>query len=351
MKKYYHFEDDLIKYPDVWCYCVWSKRGPGKTYSSLKYAYENNITIIYLKRTIDDVNLICSANNYGFDPSPYKPINRDCGYNIKPKLIREGIGAFWNYVEGEPVGAPVAYILAVNAVKKFKGFDFSECSWIIFDEFVPQIIERTNRGEGESVLDLYMTVQRDREARGNGSLKLVLFANAENISTPVTNTLEIVDNIADLNNSGKTHFLDQERGILLHHITNEEIPITEEEKQGIFKAMKHSAWASKAFDGEFANNDFTNICKCNLKGYKPFIHLHYKTFDYYIYVHDNGNYYMSYKPIRCELNYDLNLENDQKLFYAEWAIDLRDICSEGRMKFEKYTMYDLIVNYKKFFKL
>ena len=46
-KKYYHFEDDLQKFPDAWLFAVWSKRGPGKTYSSLWYAYDNKIKFTY----------------------------------------------------------------------------------------------------------------------------------------------------------------------------------------------------------------------------------------------------------------------------------------------------------------
>ena len=53
-KKYYHFNDDLEKYKDAWCFVVWSRRGPGKTYSALRYSYENNIPICYMKRTKDD---------------------------------------------------------------------------------------------------------------------------------------------------------------------------------------------------------------------------------------------------------------------------------------------------------
>ena len=84
---YYHFEKDLQDYPEAWCYVVWSARGKGKTYSALKYAYEEKIPIVYMKRTIEDVQLICSSNNYGFDPSPYVPINRDCKYNIHARSI------------------------------------------------------------------------------------------------------------------------------------------------------------------------------------------------------------------------------------------------------------------------
>ena len=350
---YYHFEDDLKEYPSAWCYVVWSARGKGKTYSGLKYSYENDIPIVYMKRTIEDVSLICSANDYGFDPSPYVPINRDCGYNIKARTIKDGIGGFWNINdEGEPVGLPVSYCLAMSAVRKFKGFDFSRCKWILFDEFIPQLGERVSKKEGELLLDLYMTIARDRQKRGQDPLKLVLFANAEEISTPITNELEIVDIMADLNASGRTHYFDGKRGILLHHITSEEFPLKEEEKAGIYEAMKDTAWGAKSFEGAFSNNDFSNVLQTSIKHMRPFIHIHYKNKDYYIYQNVNsGFYYMNSSRGKAFFDYDLNKENDQKKFWIEHQSELYFACIEDRMKFEKYSMYDLIINYKKFFNI
>lgn len=351
---YYHFDNDLLDYPEAWLYAVYSRRGPGKTYSALKYSYEQNIPIIYMKRTIEDVEMICAHNEYGFDPSPYSPINRDTGYNIKPILIKRGLGAFYNMSDdGIPEGLPVGYILAANGIKKFKGFDFSRCEWIIFDEFIPQIGERTSAGnkEGELLLDLYMTVARDRQKRHLPMLKLVMFANAEEIATPITNELEIVDDIANLNANGNSHYYNAERGMLIHHITTSEIPVTEEERTGIYQAMRHTAWGRKSFEGEFSNNDFSNIIKLPLKGFKPMIHLMYRTHDYYIYTNGCGKWYMCESRGKCIYEYDLRKENDQKKFFLEHAINLRLECIDDNFKFQKYSMYDLIINYKKKFNL
>lgn len=346
---YYHFSEDLQKYPDAWCYIVWSHRGPGKTYSALWHAY-NNYPIIYMKRTTEDVNLITSENAYGFDPSPYVPLNRDKGINVKAKEIEKGIGGFWNIdADGNPDGLPISYVLSLNAIKRFKGFDFSRCEWLLLDEFIPQVGEIVKRGEGEMLLDIYMTIARDRQKRGREPLKLVLFANAEEISTPITNTLEVVDIMADLNASGQNYYYDEERRIMLHHITREEYPMQESEKIGIYSAMKNTAWGAKAFDGEFSNNDFSNVVKKSIKGYKPFIHLHYKQNDYYIYINQQGEYYMCNSHASCMFDYDLNKENDRKLFFVEHGIHLKRECIEDKMKFQKYSMYDLIANYKKIF--
>ena len=128
---YYHFEDDLRNYPDVWVYAVWSRRGPGKTYSALKWAYENKIPFIYMKRTDDDVDIITmrSDDASDFDPSPYAPINRDLGTNIKAIKLHKGFGAFYEFdSEGHPYGNAVSYIISFNQIKKYKGFALTSSS-------------------------------------------------------------------------------------------------------------------------------------------------------------------------------------------------------------------------------
>lgn len=347
---YYFFPDDMAKYPEAWCYVVYSRRGPGKTYSALRYAYEEDIKMVYLKRTIDDVNIIC-ADKKGIDMSPYVPINRDGHYSIKPQLISKGIGGFYDKYddEGNLIGAPFAYCIALNAMKTVKGMDLSICDWMLLDEFIPQSGEIVKHAEGEMLLDLYMTIRRDRLKRGREDLKLILFANSENISTPITNELEIVDAMADLNASGKTHLYLEDRGIMIHHITETEIPLKEDKDSGIMRAMEGTAWAAKAFGGEFANNDFSNIGHSRLKNYQPVCGYIYKRRCYYVYRKDE-EYYICRARHDGEV-YDLARESEQNRFYYDHILDLREAFIDGHLTCQKYSMYDLIVNYKKFFRI
>lgn len=351
---YYHFGKDVYNFPDAWCYVVWSRRGPGKTYSALWYQLYNNFPIIYAKRTVEDVNTICQgSNSANVDLAPYVPITRDKLVDIEPEKITNGLGAFYRTLDGEKQGAAVSYCMALNKIKSVKGFEASVCDWVLLDEFIPQIGERVNHREGEQLLDLYMSVLRDRVKRGLPELKLVLFANAEDISTPITRELEIIDLMAELNNSGENnYYYDEEKKILLHHIVNEEVPAVkmQDKKLGIYEAMKKTAWGKKTFEGEFANNDFSNVCSMSLKNMIGFCHLKYKAHDYYIYLRSkDGMYYMTESKTKCQFDYNLYLENDQKRFYDEIYFTLRDACINDLFKFKTYSMYDLMINYKKFF--
>ena len=353
---YYHTSEDLKDHPEAWLFVIWSLRGPGKTYSFLRYMIAIESKFIYMKRTNDDIDLLCQKGFKGdssFDPSPFKPINRDFGCNIRPFKLREGLAGFYEFNEEmEPEGPILGYALSLNAISKYKGFDFSEVDYICMDEAVPMKGQVVKRSESELLLSFYMTVCRDRIKRGRGDLKLILLSNADDIACPIISGLEIMDDIAIMNTTGIESRYIEERGIFLRHINAEKID-NEYSSMGIYKAMKNTAWGDVAFTGAFANNDFSNVSKCNLKNYKPMIHLIYKRKDIYLYLnHQNGTWHFTTsRSNKCICDYNLDRENDQKRFYQEFGIDIRIACIEGRVTFQKYSFYDLFINYKKYFDL
>lgn len=346
---YYDVYDDARNYPGAIVIIAYSRRGVGKTYGALWGAYDSGKAIVYIKRTIEDINLICSGSS-SFDTSPYVPINRDHGTNIKPKKIANGIGAFYDMnSDDEPIGAPVAYAVALSAIKNVKGIDLSHCEYMIFDEFIPQISEtRVLHSEGEALLDVYATIARDREKRGRDPLKLFLFANSENIYCPVIDELQVLDDIANLAISGRSIYYNESRGILIHHVN--EIEVTESEKNGIYKVMKNTAWFRKSFGGEFSKNDFSNVSREVLRRFTPLIEVHYRESDFYIYQRDQDFYICKQRSNKCTCKINLNRDNDVRRFYARYCIDLQESCTDGHVKFSDYSLYDLIMNFDKRFK-
>ena len=352
MKQYYDIKNDLVAYPGAWCYLIWSKRGPGKTYSSLRYMVENRKKFMFMKRTIEDVKMLCAGGNrkgLQFDVSPFVPLNRDFGWNIKPVPIVKGIAGFYHFsADGEPMGEPIGYCCALSASKDIKGFDMSECDYMIFDEFIPKKHERVNRNEGEQVLDIYMTVRRDRIQRGREELKLICLANAVSVNNPVFITMDVVDDAVQMDVCNMEFSYLEKRKILMHFIPSDYN--AEEEKSGIELAMDGTAWAEMAFGGHFAYDDFTAVKHNRMKGYRPLCSYEYKKHTVYIYEKD-GYYYATKSKAKVQHHYNLARENEQKKFFYDFVSDLRDEVIEDRFTFQDFTMYDLIVNYKKIFEI
>lgn len=364
MSYYYNVFDDLAAYPDAWAYLIVGGRNTGKTYGALKGSYDRKKSFIFIKRTNKDIDLLCAGsgtigakkNQYGLDLSPFKSINRDTGSNVKAFKIHEGLGGFWECVAGEngsevPAGAPIGTLISLNAVSKFKGFDMAENDYLIFDEFIPAPWEKVNRKEGDQLMDLYKTVSRDREHRGRDPLKLICLANAVDISNPVSNILEVTDIIADMQIYNIEYTYIEERGIFIRILRPDEAFEEEEAKSPIYKAMGGTAWGEMALKNTFAYNDFSNVKKPQLKNYRPRCSYIYKRKAYYVYEKD-GIYYITTSKFNADKPaYNLDQENDQKRFYYDFAFDLRQECINGKMLFESYTMYELIVNYHKIFQL
>ena len=257
MNKYYDFAEDKATFPDAWLYIIYSGRGPGKTYSTLWDCVSNHITFGYIKRTIDDISLIAKP-----EFSPFKPINRDKGTNITSESIGGGLNRFVSITEGKEKES-VGYAIAMSAIHKYKGFDLSDVDELIFDEFIPQKSERVNRKEGELLLDLYLTISRDRVQRGKPELKLVMLANSTNLACPALLTLGLVDRIAEMQINGDDFIYDGDKRISIRHIKN--TPSVNND-MGIMHTMAGSIWADANISGSFAYNDFSAVRKMSIKG-------------------------------------------------------------------------------------
>lgn len=354
--KYYNLADDIKAYPEAWCYLIVGGRNTGKTYGALKHHLLNKLPTCFLKRTNKDVDLLClghrlgeKCGNYEVDLSPYKSINRDLGTNVKAYKIDDGLGAFYEDVDGEPAGKPVSYLLSLNAIHKYKGFDLSECYSIIFDEFIPQNYERVSTKEGEQLMELYKTVARDRVERGKEELKLFCLANAVNVFNYTFDVLEVTDTVAEMSIKHQPLLYMEDRGIFIRLLQTNDEMMNVEKKTGIYRAMGQTAWGRMAFGNEFAYNDFSNIKHVSLKNYKPLIQLKYREHEFYVYV-GATTYYITRARNKCPFSYNLDKEMDQRRFYYEHVLDLLNASIDGRMFYESYSMYDLIVNYKKRFK-
>ena len=354
---YYHFRKDVEMYPDATIYIIWSKRGPGKTYSTIRYYLAEEQKFIYLKRTAHDAEMITNdfAQIVGSDFSPMAPLNEDFGMNIRSEVVdkKSGLGAFLERFEDGGIADTHGLIGALNVVKSYKGVNYRPYQAIILDEFIPQLGEIVRKDEGEMLLNFQPTVERNRTNEGEPPVKIVLLSNTDQISTSITNTLGIVNEMLELTNSNETHMYLEDRKILLHHIKSWEVPSTDDINSGMYEVMQGTPWFFKTFEGLFAGNDFSKVKKMDLKGFKPYCSFLHQGKMNYVYINSQGIYYITFSRFSKGPGnfYDLTIESDQKLFWYNERARIADACIKGRAYFEKYTMYDVIMNYKNFFKV
>ena len=358
---YYDIKNDFKKYPNCWAYVVVGGRNTGKTYSTLTDAKEENKGFIFIKRTNLDVNNLCAGGHvsnknldmdFEFDLSPFADINEDKGWNIQAKKIFDGLGAFAEYdQEGELVKSkPIGYIFSLNRVAKFKGFGgLRGCSEMIFDEFIAAPWERVSREEGNQLMDLYKTVSRDREHRGLPGLKLICLANANDISNPVFNTLQITDDVAHMIDEGLEYY--ETRGIMIHLVEDSPEFYEAESKTQVYEAMHDTVWGRMAFDNEFSRNDFSCIKKkVNIKRAVPECSIFYDGETWYIWKREE-EYLVTYSRHNSKSHYDFSKEGDRRRFYYNEMIFIQDAVAENKATFQTYRMFDVLFHFREFFKI
>lgn len=360
-----------------WVLVIVGARDRGKTYSTLKYTYENNEQIIFLKRQVGDISLLClNAKNVErkrikasrvkddedidleeFDEdddfSPYADLNEDLGINVQPKMLdkEQGIATFYDRdIDTWKAKKKVGIALAVKSIAKYKGFGgLRKCKYLVFDEFIPAPWERgISKLEGESVVDLYSTISRDREQRGQEALLMICLANANDLSNQMFNTLEITDDVVDMINHGEDIRVIGRKLVVL--VDDSKLQVAKDEKKTlIYQDMKDTMWGRVSFNNEFARNDiscigFTSIkkmiCRCSVT---------YKNETWYIYQKDEKFYVCASRSNKIPVEYDLNFESTRKPFYLKEVVALVNAYHKHNILFAKFRMYDVIIHFKKFF--
>ena len=362
-----------------WALVIVGARDRGKTYSTLKYTYERDEQIIFLKRQVGDISLLClNAKNVErkrikaarakddedidleeFDEdddfSPYADLNEDLGINVQPKMLdkEQGIATFYDRdIDTWKAKKKVGIALAVKSIAKYKGFGgLRKCKYLVFDEFIPAPWERgISKLEGESVIDLYSTISRDREQKGQEALLMICLANANDLSNQMFNTLEITDDVVDMINHGEDIRVIGRKLVVL--VDDSKLQVAKDEKKTlIYQDMKDTMWGRVSFDNEFARNDISCIGYTTIKKMICRCSVTYKNETWYIYQKDEKFYVCASRSNKIPVEYDLNFESTRKPFYLKEVVALVNAYHKGNILFAKFRMYDVIIHFKKFFEI
>ena len=179
-------------------------RGTGKTYDALRTARNNGIKFIFLRRTQAQADLISKA-----EFSIFKPLNEDEGWNVLPERVSKYNSAF---VEND---IQIGYTAALSTLSNMRGFDASDIQLIIYDEFIPEKHERPIKNEAAALWNAYETINRNRELKGIAPVQLLCLANANDITNPVFESLNLIRVADRMQKKGSERWTDDKRGIQL----------------------------------------------------------------------------------------------------------------------------------------
>lgn len=269
---------------------VVAARGTGKTYGACKYVMENEASgggkFIFLRRTNTQADIIRAKEFSPFAaldvPTVNKPIN---------KYVT---GVYRATDDGEPEGAPVGYICGLSTFANVRGFDASDVTTIVYDEFIPEPQEKAfAKDEAGALWNAYETVNRNRELYGKPSVKLLCLANSNRLDNDYFVSWELVGKAWDMARKGREFKLLRDRGIVL--CIPQHSPISERKAEtALYKAVPSGEFRDMALANAFAF-DARNVGARRLNEYRPLLRVgelcvyeHKSRHEFYVSRHASG---------------------------------------------------------------
>lgn len=299
-------------------------RGIGKTYSVLKEIYEDNLPFIYLRYTNVELDISVNADLF-----------KQYGDDIKYTRIENGFYSF--HRDGNLIG----YGMSLTTFKSKRGIDFSNIKIIFFDEFIP---ERGSRKVisyvGEVFLNMYETVNRNREFNGDEPVLVIACANSNDIANPLMIDLGLTRIAEEMINKDLEIYHDPERGYQLGILKSDPEFYNTKKETALYK-FATSKFVDMSLNNMFAYNDFTNVKSNQLKGYQPIFAVKgYFT----MYKKKNDNQYFLYPNIQGKEVFDINNDIELNKLKNKYLIFCNSKYYKNCIKFATYEIKQLFLD-------
>lgn len=324
---------DIIESETPFVLCI-GGRGTGKTYGAIKYLLENNVLFLYLRRTSNQMELVAKQ-----EFSPIIKIAADMGMILVSAMISKyAAGVYHVGDDGKPIGDPVAVIMALSTIANARSFDASSVKVILYDECIPERHERAISHEEDAFLNMYESIDRNRQLSGEPPVKCVCLANANNLEAPILRALNCVRILDRMHKKKQTQYIDKTIGLSIYLLNNS--PISAEKRQtALYKlTLGKGDFSDMALSNEFSADNYTDISVRPLNEYVPIaaigpICLYQHKYNYTWYVSET----ISGKPEQFD-----NVLTDRQRFRKKYARSWQDYFSK-KLVFEN-------VNAKVFYK-
>lgn len=261
-------------------------RGTGKTYGALKYLYETSTRFMLMRRTQAQCDLI---NKPEFNP--FKALCSDLNIDISVKSISKYNSMLCE--ESEDDFKLFGYTCALSTIANMRGFDASDVTFLLYDEFIPERHERNLKNEGTAFLNAYETINRNRELKGQNPLQVLCLANAFNMANALFLELGLVGITEKMILKGKDLYINRERGILIALLN--ESTISEKKRETALYKISSGSYTEMALANDFVYNDTSDVGSKALKEFKLMcsvgeisIYKHKDLREFYISEHRTG---------------------------------------------------------------
>lgn len=279
---------EILKHPAVFIF-IYGGRGTGKTYGALEYLVEERKKFIYMRRLAAQVDIVKKD-----DMQPFKTLNRDKGWNIKPFPVNKYISSFYtaDYTEDGrviPAGESYGLLTSLSTFSNLRGIDGFDIKLICVDEFIPELNERPIKGEADAVFNAYETINRNRELNGEDPIKMLFLANSNRIDNPLFLELNLITIADRMRKKGLEYYYDKKRRMLLIDLAKSKIS-EEKSTTALYDLTRGTEFYDMAIKNRFLNEERGRIETKPIKEYRPIVSIG----EICIYQHkSNKEYYVT----------------------------------------------------------
>ena len=280
---------EILQQPEPFLLCI-GGRGTGKTYGSIKFMLENKICFLYLRRTAAQMELVAKP-----EFSPIVKVGMDLGMSLTSSPISKyAVGIYHTDDDGKAAGAPIAYLMALSTIANARSFDASSVTHILYDEAIPEKSERDfSRFESEALLQMYETINRNRELAGEDPVRLAVLANANNLEAPVLRALGAIGPLDKMRKNGQNEKHIKSRGLCIVLLNDSPVSANKRET-ALYKLAGRAGgdFSDMALDNKFSADNYLDIRPRPLQEFIPLASIGEMT----LYKHkSDGTFYVSEK--------------------------------------------------------
>lgn len=281
---YANMHDIILESETPFCLVI-GGRGTGKTYNAIKTCLEEHIKFVYLRRTSAQMELI-SKDEF----SPIVKIGADIGKSLCcAPLSKYATGVYELNAEGKPTGAAIAVNMSLTGVSNMRSFNAESFTTILYDEAIPEKHEKRISHESEAFLQMYESLDRNRQLCGQPPIKCIVMANANNMEAAILQALNCVRTLDRMKKKHQTQYIDRTLGLSVYLLNDS--PISAEKREtALYKlTMGEGDFADMALNNAFSKDNYTDIGSRPLSEYNPVaaignicLYRHKSTYHWYV---------------------------------------------------------------------
>lgn len=293
--------------PEAVFYCLVGDRRCGKTYGTFDFVHSTGQPWVYLRNTQDEVTYSISKRANLFVEEGY-PWSADMRIEEgKPTMIYD------NNIDDGLSNAGMA--LALCDLGKMRGFGARKTQHIIFDEFIPLQNSYHVPGAANKLLDIYTTINSNRELLGEPPVLLWLLANSNSLQDDILGTLGIDRVLIRMIRKGQSFCYLPDRRLCVVYAAGS--PVGKKmRKTALYQLIDDgSDYARMATASDFVQDDLIGVGSRPIMEYTPEFVVDGLTF----FKHKSRlEWYVAENSIQCKDVFDTSNPTHKAAFISRW---------------------------------